>query len=354
MNGVICRRRASRIGPVIVWSIVACAIMVVFPAGPTIASDAKAGTANPQVTSTGSSTQMSVPAGYAYTPFGLWPRDCIHNVPNHSQVTTDGYFVPSGAFTAFASCRGGPLPQAASWTWYVHGGWYYHPQPPPAIAELSASWTVPTRPSNQNANPLIYLFDGLEPNLPSLQPLLIQPVLAYGNSGAIGSGATWWSIADWVYSTAYGVLAVSPAAQVSSGDTISGVMAGGVAGNPPCNKSTGVCDWIITASDLTNGASEYLTCTSYKGLIGNSNLCGYSMEWAAVVLEAAYIQNCQSFPASGSTTFNDIYISGTSGGIGGAPGFVGAVDNSMCNDGVNILPISYYNGNWVANVQLVY
>jgi hypothetical protein len=179
---------------------------------------------------------------FVFAPGGPRSRKSVHVAqgPDASQSGSDFVIAPGGprhrksvrrvnsgqgflfdATAARSRLRGsaspGP-PDEANWiTW---GYWADAAQN--AVTYLASTWIVPPEPTAK-ASQLIYLFNGLEPA--SGPPLILQPVLQWGDSGIGQDGqGPFWSIASWLVGGPDDSATHTPHIRVSPGDSLTGVM----------------------------------------------------------------------------------------------------------------------------------
>eukprot|EP01097_Dermamoeba_algensis_P001500 TRINITY_DN1561_c0_g1_i4.p2 TRINITY_DN1561_c0_g1~~TRINITY_DN1561_c0_g1_i4.p2 ORF type:complete len:236 (-),score=45.62 TRINITY_DN1561_c0_g1_i4:442-1149(-) len=190
------------------------------------------------------------------TPFGVYPRECIHSVPEgaHIDASSDTHLHithPDGKQVKILRCK-----QKATRETKVKGsngdGWQaYTYLKADNITSFLGKWIVPDDPP-QYDDQTVFLFPGLQ-NInwipPDPQPSqafdIIQPVLQYGPSSA--GGYDYWAIASW-YVTLTDDVVFSPLKQVSSGDTIFGNM-----------TKVGASSWYINTLDSKTGTKSDLT-----------------------------------------------------------------------------------------------
>jgi hypothetical protein len=261
-------------------------------AGTSIAALAIAFCLSPAAQAQSVSVSLKAHPGWVQVPGALIRPDCVHEVPNGSQVADNGDVILNGSIVAhYDAC-----PEAPISTRPVHGvgpqysdapgtgnGWVEAVQEEVTtdnIDKISGTWTVPSDPKDNGG--LIYMFNAIEP---TSENLILQPVLQYGATSAGGDiGGNYWVIASWMV----GKNALhSPGERVNPGDTISG-------DTYVTSVSSGKTNWEIKSKDTTTGAwSDLGVWTS-----------GYEFNWAfSGVLEAYNITTCSDFPANGSTEF---------------------------------------------------
>lgn len=150
------------------------------------------------------------------------------------------------------------------------------------ISYFGTSWIVPSAPSNED-NQTIFLFNGIQ-QTPS-GPFILQPVLQWGPSFA--GGGNYWSIANWYVDGQGGVALHSDLVQVNTGDIVTGIMA-------------------LTGQSGTS--FNYLS--SFDGY-PTTNLTVNNIDelkWANITLECYNINNCDDYPNTQFTEFDNIEI----------------------------------------------
>jgi hypothetical protein len=199
--------------------------------------------------------------------------------------------------------------QPPSYSGYVEDGDDLLSSSSNPIYSAYSYWTVPSNSGitcSQSASQLFFLWNGLEPNGTDLGNEILQPVLAHGYDGPLGSCNFWLSVwygygpsnnYVWIYTTS--------AATLTAGDSIFGYMhyLGTYEGS--------CCWWYVQLSDNTASISISET-------IPTSSDGGYSaMRWYfGGVLEAnADITACADYPggSSGVTDFTTQYLADSSG-----------------------------------------
>jgi hypothetical protein len=158
---------------------------------------------------------------------------------------------------------------------------------------MDATWTVPSDPTNcnQTAHPLLFFWDGFEPDGSDSGGIVFQPVLSHGYNG--GSYGCYYYVNVWFVYT--GGSTVTPALTVYAGDSLSAATyyLGSVGG--VC------CYWFGQIVDNTVG---------HQGSRSESvQPVWYQFRWAfGAVLEAYAINYCSEYPngSSGSTEWYNI------------------------------------------------
>lgn len=152
--------------------------------------------------------------------------------------------------------------------------------------KIETKWTVPNAPSSSGG--LIYFFNSLSQNPTTTE--ILQPVLQYGCCSPAGGG-NYWQIRSW-FVTSSGTALYSPKVDVSSGNTITGIVSGA-----SCNTAGDDCNWTVQAKKSPWSTGLYVT--SATQVFNRAN---------RAVLEAYAIGSCNQLPNSPSTTFTDTYL----------------------------------------------
>ena len=284
----------------------------------------------------------SCPDGYAATPDGCVPSDCVFGsvssfdiasgnmtfdngtravAPGHcltgfpvilkksvySNGTTTSTIVP-----ARAASHQYPFP-TNNWvedTDYCDLVYDWLGRHCASFASFSADWLVPNTPDSWDGQ-LMYLFIAFEDDYTFPQQI-IQPVLQWGVSPA--GGGNYYAMADW-FCPGGSTCLHSQLLTVNSGDRLYGNL-----------WSAGSNVWNVIISDGGNGPSVSQTWTTR------------TMYWAWTALEVYGVQRCSDYPhpvvppfTIGHTTFNDISIHP------GNPGWTGEIRiNDGCGENTGI------------------
>jgi len=237
---------------------------------------------------------------YVLTPFGLSPKRCIVEVPNHSVVSE----TPEGNLLIESKNRTDsqlllvndwncPPPLRPSFnrsddnSMYTDGwldnSWYF-PSGDQAIGTFTATYRVPGTPT-QTTGQVLFYFIGLEDGLGGSLAIL-QPVLSFNN---IDQG---WSFCSW-YCCPAGVTTHAPAVTgFGAGDSLEGVIE---------NQSDGV--YLVQSIVSSSGSDSSLTASTETRVF----------DWADVTLETYGVSSCEQFP-EGAMTFSNMKMEA----IGGA------------------------------------
>ncbi len=241
----------------------------------------------------------SVPNDFVVTPFGYFHPSCVAKLDTDESVRSDGIVEhKSGRTRALPRCahshfdrRGREIATDAIPPTIAHA--YVEQaddfdEPPTPVSFMSASWTVPSDPTNKGSQ-TIYYFPGLEQRFPVTS--ILQPVLGWHSDFA------GWGIASWNCCIA-GTVTEGPAVAVSAGDRIYGYMTG-------TNCVGGVCsNWQVGTYDLTTWQSSTLNTSAY----------GQAFDWIfGGALEVYNVDSCDQYPASGSVLFDNLLIYDTNG-----------------------------------------
>jgi len=269
------------------------------------------------------------PGGYVSTPDGCVPRHCAFASVQYANANTGVVDFSNGTKSEMpADCmRGTPLISTVSVLSNgtndtitgstlnpldthsnktpTTNGWVENTQFSNCVfgvcqelSSFSGYWIVPTAPSNV-AGQTIFLFIGEEDYW---MTEIIQPVLQWGS--ACDGGGNYWSIASWlVWGSSCSQSTHTGPYTVKAGDVIYGSM-----------QDVGGGNWKIFVEDTSCGSSCYESETVGANTMYN----------AYVTLEAYNVNSCNQYPASGSTYFYSMYISG------GTPGWVYAFPFKDC------------------------
>jgi hypothetical protein len=245
------------------------------------------------------------------TPFGIFPPECIHGLPNHSIYFSSNRtaIFPNGTRVTFLSLpecakgqSAGSLPSTNGWV--EDANWNDANQ----ITRFTGQWRVPSAPSYYPLiNPqTIFLFIGIEP---SNGAEIIQPVLQYGRSSA--GGGNYWSATSWFCCnpTVYNSLILP-----SSGDYMNGTI-----------TYQGGGGWNVNIVDVTSSSSSGVTYSS-----------SLTYTAAYVTLEVYNVSQCNEYPASSPATFAPMYLKDSTGSR--TPNWNTAINvNDGCGEGVSVL-----------------
>lgn len=221
---------------------------------------------------TATATEQLVP-----TPAGLFPAQCIHEVPSYSTVLPDGsVLMPNGTRVAFPACPQTPLFSFSTNPSFPTSGHVEYGQVAyNGITSISGDWYAPSAPSSYTGQ-TIYLWDGLEP---SNTGSVLQSVLQYGVApGPPPTGGQFWQMENW-YVTGTSAIYSTPI-RVSAGDWLNG-------------QTTWYNNkWNLLSQDISANKLSVLyvsqSITEYYGFVD---------------LEVYQVQSCSGYPASGSTNF---------------------------------------------------
>lgn len=171
---------------------------------------------------------------------------------------------------------------------------------PKGFGYMSSKWSVPAKPTKRGpaGQSSVYLFNGLEDGggVLGASSLILQPVLQYGKSGCIINPLKW---SNW-WLTSYLV--------DGNGRAYCGARLG------PLKEG----EELVGEMTLTNAADNTWRVDSTR--LKTGEVSTHSTTLNDVVLDAAYatmegmiIYNCQSFPDSGSCTFEENKLSDRDG-----------------------------------------
>ena len=238
---------------------------------------------------------VSAMSSMILTPGGLRPRSRVHLIGPGQKVDVAGGQLGLVDLAARAEgeapTSGRPGPPSAS-NWIVYAGWFNTTGSP--ITSFRTAWRVPPLPAKQAAQ-LIYLFNGLEP---ADGPLILQPVLQWGDSGADEDGVQrtgpFWTVASW----SVGVDAHhTPHVRVNPGDLLVGVMR---LVNQSAGKFSYACEFegIAGTNHSLVNVSELVWC--------NETLEAY--ENGSSTAPPYDLNDSTEYPATGYTAFQHISI----------------------------------------------
>ncbi len=261
----------------------------------------------------GANRPAAVPSDYVITPFGYFHPSCVVHLAEGDELRPAQQVIrhADGTTLAVPACNyphyradgekvygdeRGAYAHAISHSWVVAadcvaGSTAIDNMPPcgttaSSFTALSAQWSVPPAPA-ANDGQTLFFFPGLQ-DITAAATTILQPVLGWN-----ADFKSAWGIASWNCCVS-GTVQESQAQQVSSGDTIHGLIG--------CHTYLGgACtSWDITTSDLQNGKSSQMLDTPSTSPIFN---------WAfAGAVEVYNIQQCTDFPANGAITFNNIQL----------------------------------------------
>jgi len=219
------------------------------------------------------------------TPDGPRYRSCVHEVPNGARIDLDGVVTrPDGSKFQIPRCAHFVPPrrsQPSTNGWVesarLYTGANFH--------QVTANWAVPNTPvGSYSASQTFFTFPGMQNGY-----YVIQPVLQYGKSSA--GGGSYWSMASWRCHGGADCYYSPLIANVQSGHT----MAGSVSAS---NCSLGYCDWTITTTDVTTGASTTYTARdtdNYSDGVGGA-------------MEIWNLTSCNQLPAYGVSYTNVSFV----------------------------------------------
>jgi hypothetical protein len=192
---------------------------------------------------------------YESTPVGLFHRTCLRTIPDGAtlelggDVLLDGHVIRHYDRCRYKSYRSrratrqrntvNIIPTVNSWVEAAEASANANQFGFDWFNRLVGTTTVPSAPSSQSSQ-TIFFFTSLEPDT---FDAILQPVLQWGLSSA--GGGKRWTASVWYISSA-GVAANTPAANVTTGDTIVGDLRGS------CNTSGTRCHWLMSIA--RNGA----------------------------------------------------------------------------------------------------
>jgi hypothetical protein len=265
-------------------------------------------------------------ADYVFVPGGrLIHSSCVHELPEGATLSRNARGTPEAtladgkvlshatcAFPAFASSdlsnvvafsQKAVKPQPPAWD-----GWVAFSEATPLTGAfmrpwfdaMLGKWIVPNKPTSTGA--LVYFFNSLQSD-----SQIIQPVLQWGSNGMTGASNKWVYASWWVYINSDGSWGAwhTPANNATPGHEMGGFMRG-----RNCTAS-GRCDWQITTSDYTSGASQTANFTKdFSVGLGIFNRAEQG------VLEAYRVTSCSRLPTNGSIDFYDTTVyQQTTGGV---------------------------------------
>jgi len=193
---------------------------------------------------------------------------------------------------------------------------------PEGFGYMSSKWRVPTAPTKRGpaGQSSTYLFNGLEDGggVTGASSLILQPVLQYGKSGCIINPLKW---SNW-WLTSYLV--------DGNGRAYCGARLG------PLNEG----EELVGEMTLTNKEDNTWRVDSTR--LSTGEVSTHSTTLNSVVIDAAYatlegmvIYNCQSYPNSGSCTFEENKLSDRDGNTV-SPTWTKMTPKSECNQDVEI------------------
>jgi hypothetical protein len=277
---------------------------------------------------------------FVVVPGGPVPKSNVHVVPEGATVhhtgsevhliAADGTIihtatvsgkVPGLAKIASPTTSPSPTaPAAALSTGYVAYS-YWQNNAASNIASFSTSFVVPPLPAVDDAQQIIYFWNGLVPN--SFDAVL-QPVLQYGETPAGGGDswavASWWLVGSEVYCT-------SPA-QVKPGETVTGVL------TYTGNSTTGEYEWEAVFTGVPNSPIRISTTEV--------------LDWAYEAMEIYQATGDSELPPAGSTMMQDISIVT----LDGQNPSVDWTTSAVTTEGFNAAVVSGSSTNGI--VQLIY
>jgi len=238
------------------------------------------------------------------TPFGLYPKECIHGVRSGSVLTNEKDHVVvthpdfPNEIERIPRCKkhNSYKKKSSNDVGVVNGdGWQqYVKYQTNNITEFLGMWIVPDAPADFAAG-VLFTFTGLQnidwvpPNADPKGPFdIIQPVLQYGYSEA--GGGTFWSMASW-YVTLDSDVYYSRLTPISSKVTMFGNM-----------TKIGGDSWFIDSVDTSTNTHSSLTVT--ESILE-------SQPWAYVTLEVYDIFACNEYPTDTIPYSNlELYVLG--------------------------------------------
>jgi hypothetical protein len=267
---------------------------------------------------------IGVPADYVVTPQGFFSPACVHHLQPGERLRRDGSIqAADGSRRTVAPCtqprytRDGtrvdpngqvtrPMLQSMrKRAGQTVNGWVddANYESSVAIGNITSYWVVPSAPSNPG-DAINFFFNGLEQSDTDANATILQPVLDWGN---FGEG---WHMTNW-NCCLNGQDYYNGPFNVSTGDTIEGIVAS-TCSQDPCDNNSAT----VTSIDLTSNQSLAYQTDAYDPLY-----------WVfGGVLEAYNISQCSQFPSSTSVDFYDISVTDINGNLIGSPPFAGEVD----------------------------
>lgn len=278
-----------------------------------------------------SKSWVSTPSGLAYT-------GCVFHIPAKSSVRNGVITYPSGATKTMKSCEyptlvypgsrpaaslqpttsgksaaspgaAGISPAAGPCYFGPGGTWWAascYGTGTNWVTSMTEKYAVPSNPAQSGA--LIFLWGGLED---AAGDTVLQDVLTWGANGSIVTNPSIWYVTPWYVWGSNSV--VGPSIHVAPVDTI---VANLTASN--CSSS-GLCTWLLSTNDATNGRSTSYTINSgvsFPLLLGE-------------VMEVPRASGCVETPANGHAAFRALSVAGHSGGI--TPSFGTSIPDSQCS-----------------------
>jgi hypothetical protein len=230
------------------------------------------------------------------TPFGRFPRACVHQVPAGARVGPDGTVSLHGKRIASygTTCPEAGrilLPDSDSYKAYGYG-WApaaFGGTGATTFSELDATFTVPPAPTK--VQQAIFFFPGLEPADGSA---ILQPIVQWGQP----TGNFQWTLAS-VYLLNHQIILNVGGVPVPEGEVVRGVITNQLDRSDTCN-STGHCAWDVFFDDLTLGITLGETYMRTETL---PSTYPYAFNG---VLETYFINDCKQLPPSGSMQFYDV------------------------------------------------
>ena len=256
-------------------------------------------------------TSQELAAQYVPTPNGFFHPSCIVQLADDEVMRGDAVIERSdGTRRAAAPCalphynmrghssvdpQAEAVAQATGEPAAALKGWVesvYAYTPP--VGYLSVQFQVPRTPLTTKSE-VDFWFPGTEPlKAPSSEFAILQPVLAWGQSGIAK-----WTIQSWACCLKNTTLNSAPV-DVEPGDTITGTMQ---ASN--CDAAGQCANWRITTKDERTGASTTLN-TADGSAVAEDWLFGG-------VLEIYGVNTCAQLPPNGVFTFSNIVVKDTKG-----------------------------------------
>jgi hypothetical protein len=223
---------------------------------------------------------------WVHVPGALVHPSCVHEVPNGSEVRSNGDIVLSGAVVAhFDACPSAPIftKSTATPTGQAPAGQFAElvsTSYSRGFSRIIANFVAPAIPSMPNDNQLIYLFTAIEP---TEKNAIMQPVLQWGitnaGGGVIGSYSH-WTYASWVGYTD-GHFVRTAGFQVNAGDSLEGIVGG--------QGPSGFRLFGVVSKSLTTGQEDALTAGFPGSVVWTNAFAG--------VVEPYFINSCSDFPA---------------------------------------------------------
>lgn len=215
----------------------------------------------------GSSAELTrVPGGHALH------SECIVEVPNGAVVDADDMQTsgcqPSLGVQIYASD--------------------VHVQSEEPLTSFTADWIVPPLPRHDHGQ-VVYFWPGFKAQQPEMGLPVLQPVLQYGQHGAI------WELQSWFVWGNSGDSVIAPAIKVSPGDHITSYMTQSADGKM----------WTVSGTDLTTGQDSTLN-VKYSAA-GNTDY-----DFAMLVNENIEVNSwCSLMPADDTElVFSNVTVNG--------------------------------------------